>query len=204
MRRPPPLNFVLGPLVLSLAACEAPPEPDPPPRDEDSLQAEAQADTLDPWPHYHLARLYERRGSYDLAIGEYGAAINRLAPRSATRPVLDLGILHHRLGNPEPALRCYREVLATFPGDTRLLQTNPDFRHAALGAKALLTGPDDAARVEELHRRFVEELGGAEADWARGPTFLTPLRAEEEAEDQTVREETGNGRNRGNEDESRE
>lgn len=171
--------------LLALAGCAEPaPAPDKAPKrpapasDEAGLRAEASEDTLDPWPHLRLAELYEGRGQYDRAIRAYGECINRLPPRSATRPVLKLGILHHRLGNLEVARRCYGEVLDTFPSVPSRFQTNPDFRAAARGARAALLDLKQPGGLPALERRFLGELGGKADEWQRRPEWLTPLPSE--------------------------
>ncbi len=139
-----------------------------------SLEAQAARDSLDPWPHYHLARLFEEQGELPRAIQEYGAAINRLPPRSYTTPMLRLGALHHRLGNVDAAARCFGEVLDTVTGDTTKYRENADFRLAARGLKAILEGqvppPDD--RLAALRARFLGELGGTEEQWSTPPPWL--------------------------------
>lgn len=124
----------------------------------------------DPWPWYDLALLYEEAGDVPRAVQAYGNAINRLPPRTWTSPMLRLGLLHHRTGNVDAAARCYEEVLATVATEPAKYRTNPDYRQAALGLKALreAKGEDVAA----LRARFTGELGGAEEEWAAGPPWL--------------------------------
>lgn len=156
---------------------------DPPrrPLTEAELVAATRADSLDPWPHYDLARHYERRRNYKAAIHHYGMAINKVTPRTATGPMLSLGVLHHRLQHAEPAERCYREVLATVPSDTAYYVSNPDFRVAILSLAAILAGRDGAGEeLERLRLRFLEDCGGTQAKWEAGPTWLTPLAPHEE------------------------
>ena len=160
-------------LALALVACagDPPSAQGPTQTDEQRLQARVRDDSLDPWPHYELARLHEAQGLYPEAIREYGQCINLLPPRRHTRPVLDLGVLHQRLGNEAPARRCYREVLDTFPRDTRAFRRNQDYRVAARSLRLLV---DEGERAE-LRARFLSELGGREPDWELPPPWLAPL-----------------------------
>lgn len=148
------------------------------------LEAQAARNTLDPWPHYHLARLFEEQGELPRAIQEYGAAINRLPPRSYTTPMLRLGALHQRLGNADAAARCFAEVLDTVTGDSTKYRANPDFRLAARGLKAALEArtPVPAERLAELRARFLGELGGTDEQWATPPPWLPKDEEEPRAE----------------------
>jgi len=171
-RATPPLLACLGGVALALVACGGPPPaPAPAQTDEQRLQGRVRDNSLDPWPHYELARLYESQGQYGEAIREYGQCINLLPPRRHTRPVLDLGVLHQRLGNAAPARRCYREVLDTFPRDTRAFRQNQDYRVAARSLRLLV----DEREQGELRARFLGELGGREPDWELPPPWLAPL-----------------------------
>jgi tetratricopeptide (TPR) repeat protein len=139
------------------------------------MVAATRADSLNPWPHYDLGRYYERRKKFNEAIHHYGMAINKLTPRTATGPMLSLGVLHHRFKRLEPAERCYREVLATVPSDTEYYASNRDYQLAILGLKALLTGRDGAgAELETLRARFTEDCRGTDAQWETGATWLGP------------------------------
>lgn len=158
-------------LLALVAGCATPPPPEPPTDDE--LRSQIENDSFDPNPPFELAHRYEARGWYEKAIALYGMAVNRLPPRSGTRPVLDLGILHHRLGNTAAAARCYDEVLATHPALTTRYRENPDYRRAALGRKLLLT--DDPLALASLEARFLDELGGTPEQWAAGAPWITPL-----------------------------
>ena len=131
------------------------------------------ADNRDPWPHYELGLLYDELGDDETALAHYGRAINLLPPRSYTRPVLNLGKIHHRQGRSDAAERCYREVLDTFPERPSLFRENPDYREAALGVGSILTdqGEDDT-QLEQLRTRYLGELGGTEAEWEAGPWWL--------------------------------
>ena len=96
--------FVTGTLVLWAVGCAS--EPPPAARHgytEEELNTQIQADSQNPWPHYHLGQILQRRGKYGDAVSQYGLAINALPPRSATRPVLALALLHHGLANAEAA-----------------------------------------------------------------------------------------------------
>lgn len=187
-------------LALAVAGCAQPEGPrtqgaaaqvgDPAARDpfaarQAELEAQAARSTLDPWPHYHLARLFEEKGEFPRAIQEYGAAINRLPPRSYTTPMLRLGALHHRLGNLQAAARCFGEVLDTTTGDTTKYRENADFRLAARGLKTILEAqePVPEARLAELRARFLGELGGTEEQWSTPPPWL-PKEEEDDAEEQ--------------------
>lgn len=165
-------------LLFIFCGCTTAPPPATRPYTEEELRAQVQADNRDPWPHYGLAKLYMQRRNYEDAVREYGRTVNLLPPNKATRPVLELGILHHRMGNPEPALRCYDEVLKTIPASNNdLYEQNNDFKYAAVGAKVILEsqGGDHAARIEELRYRFLRELGGTEEAWDRGAIWIKPL-----------------------------
>lgn len=151
---------------------------------QDELERQVARDTLDPWPHYHLARLFEERGEFPRAIQEYGAAINRLPPRSYTTPMLRLGALQQRLGNGEAAARCFGEVLDTVTGDATKYRENPDFRLAARGLKTVLAAqePPPQERLDALRARFLGELGGTQEQWDTPPPWLPE-------EDEAAREE---------------
>src|SRR5690606_17290936 len=95
--------LALAGAALAGLGCATPPPAGPP--SEEELLARAAPDSRDRWPHLGLARLYARRGDATLAIEEYGEAISRLPPRTVTTPVLELGVLHDLLGNPDAALR---------------------------------------------------------------------------------------------------
>ncbi|MGE0712282.1 MAG: type IV pilus biogenesis/stability protein PilW [Planctomycetota bacterium] len=159
---------------LALAACGG----DPPPADEvpspEQLRAAAQRDTLDPWPHYGLARWAEAEGRWDEAVREYGQTINLLPPRRVTRPMLDLGVLHHRMGHLAPARRCYLEVLDTQPGSGAGYRKNQDYRAAARSLRALALAQGEPVD-EALAWRFVDELGGDPREWETPPPWLRPL-----------------------------
>lgn len=170
--------LALAGAALAGLGCATPPPAGPP--SEEELLARAAADSRDPWPHLGLARLYARRGDATLAIEEYGEAISRLPPRTVTTPVLELGVLHDLLGNPDAALRCFREVLDTFPRDTRRYRTNPDYRLAARGARALLVVRGELSETAALRERFLGELGGTLAEWEAPLEWRAP--ANEEAE----------------------
>lgn len=157
--------------------CASPPPAAPP--SEKELLARAAADSRDPWPHLALARLYAKRGDAALAIDEYGETISRLPARTVTTPVLELGVLHDLLGNPDAALRCFREVLDTFPADTRRFRSNPDYRLAARGARALLVARGELSEAATLRERFLGELGGTLAEWEAPLEWRAPA---EEAE----------------------
>ena len=181
-------------LLVGASRCASPrPAPTPTETPEELLRGQIRDDSLDPWPHYELAKLYERRGDSARAIQEYGMAINLLPPRSATRPVLDLGVLHHRMGSLAAARRCYEEVLETFPSDTREFRRNPDFRRAALGLKPILIAADAPRELERARERFLNELGGTEEEWERGPPWVTPPRRTAPA----LSDGLGEGRNTG-------
>ena len=168
----------MGAAAVALVAVGCAGDPPPVPRvyTEEGLNAEITADTKNPWPHYHLGQLFQRRGKYREAISQYGLAINALPPRSATRPVLALGLLHHGLANPDPAERCYREVLDTVASDSRSYVRNDDYKVAAIGLAALLGEREDAkAELGALRQRFLSEFEGAEDDWSGGPTWVKPL-----------------------------
>jgi tetratricopeptide (TPR) repeat protein len=175
-RRPLALvGCALAALVGLASGCASSPPPPEAPPSEAELRARIQENSLDPWPHHALARLHEERGEYEQAIQSYGRCINLLKPRSATRPVLDLGVLHHRLGSPTPAERCYGEVLATVASDPRSYRENDDYKVAALGMQRILTARGDEEALRALRGRFLDELGGNEGQWERGPLWLTPL-----------------------------
>lgn len=163
-------------LVFVLSGCgssEPPPELTPDERLA-YLKARLNSDPLDPWRYYELAVFHDEQGQVDWAIRRYGEAINRLPPRAWTTPMLRLGKLHQRLGNEVAAERCFEEVLATTTGDSRLYVTNPDFRDAALGLKAIVErrGEPEAGRLAALHERFLGELGGTEEAWAARPSWV--------------------------------
>lgn len=161
-------------LVFALVGCgstEPPPEPTPDERFA-ALKAKHAADPLDPWPLYELAVFHDEQGQVDWAIRRYGEAINELPPRAWTSPMLRLGKLHQRLGNEEPAERCFEEVLATTTGDSRRYTTNPDFRDAAVGLKAILEKRGETERLAALRERFLGELGGTEEAWAARPSWV--------------------------------
>ncbi|RMG14484.1 MAG: tetratricopeptide repeat protein [Planctomycetota bacterium] len=164
---------LLGICALAGGGCASPPPPPPGPPSEALLRARIKNDSLDPWPRYELARLYERQGRIPEALHEYGQAILLLPPRSATRPTLALGALHHRLGNLEAAARCYRDVLATIPSDTAFYRSNGDYRAAARGLKAILEAQGGAASaLQALHERYLDDFGGSAEEWERPPPWL--------------------------------
>jgi tetratricopeptide (TPR) repeat protein len=170
----PLLALVVGLAAGSLVAgcrSDEPPPPEPTTAErEQQLQGQIREHSLDPWPHFELAKLYEAEGETDRAVEQYGAAINLLPPRTWTSPVYRLGALHQRLGELDAARRCYLEVLDTVAGDSTRYRSNPEYRAAALGVVSIAAalGELDARAPElaALHDRFLGELGGTEADWA--------------------------------------
>lgn len=162
-------------MVALLAACgstEEQPAEEPKPLDRSAVEQRLRDDPTDVYAHYLLAHFLEDEGRYDQAIEEYGAAINLTERGTLTTPTLDLGKLHQRLGHTEAAERLYREVLGTFPADTRLFKKNPDYKDAALGLKPILEARGDVAGVEQLGARYVTDFGGTKGGWDRGPPWI--------------------------------
>lgn len=179
-RRPPSASLVL--VLVVLAACGAPdhaPPPERPPATPEERLAWAEerlaADPKDAGALYTQAGALEALGRIEAAIVAYGRCINAIPRGTLTTPVLDLAKLHHRLGNLDAAERFYRDVLGTFPADTKLYVRNPDYRESALGLAAVLQEvglPGAAREVEEVRRRFLQDFGGDEATWAKGAPWV--------------------------------
>lgn len=176
------LRFALACLVIAGTGCPTfhpKPERDERPIEsysERDLRMMAKADTLDPWPHFGLGVHAERKKNHDRAIFEYGECINRLPPRRYTRPMIALGILHHRLGSLRAARRCYLEVLETFPSKSTTFKKNPDYKSAALGLKPMHVAARETEALARLKKRFIDEFGGSEAEWKRGPVWIKPIK----------------------------
>jgi len=175
LRRPSARLFGALLVVALLAACastDEQPTGEVKPLDCKEVEQRLKDDPTDVYAHYLLAHFLEDEQRYEQAIEEYGAAINLTERGTLTTPTLDLGKLHQRLGNLVAAERLYREVLGTFPADTRLFKQNPDYKDAALGLKPILEARGDAAGVEQLGASYVADFGGTKGGWDKGPPWM--------------------------------
>jgi tetratricopeptide (TPR) repeat protein len=169
-------------LALALAGCGAPDHQPPPEKPPETAQErldwslrQLEKDPKDAGALYTQAHALEELGRIDEAIVAYGRCINAIPRGTLTTPVLDLAKLHHRLGNLDVAERFYRDVLGTFPADTKLYVKNPDYRDSALGLAVVLKEaglPGAARELDELRRRFLQDFGGDEATWAKGAAWV--------------------------------
>ncbi|MDI7268852.1 MAG: tetratricopeptide repeat protein [Myxococcota bacterium] len=139
------------------------------------------AESLRLAPHWTTERWLGKTLTQIGRLDEAEAMLGRLAPQHP-ECLLDLSWLHERRGEPEQALRCAQEYLASHPGD-------PHAENRCRRLRAAVAGPGDViAEVEDLRSlgepipedllpRYVEALlatgRGAEArervrDAARG------------------------------------